>query len=121
MQSDFKNENLDNEKFKISRAINLLFKNNLSEFTMNDLKNVHLKETPNHIKIDNSNLSKNVNNIILSQTMNVNKEKMLFTTINETKLEKTIPVFNVDNSQAQKIENPNSNYNNSNNSVCSIN
>ena len=112
MKSDYKNENLSNEKFKISRAINLIFKNNLCEFTFNEFKNVEIKESLNKIKVENSTSSKNVNNI--NQTMNANKEKMLFTTINETKLEKNLPVFNVDNSQIQKIENTNSNYNNYN-------
>jgi hypothetical protein len=108
MKSDYKNENLSNEKFKISRAINLIFKNNLCEFTFNEFKNVDLKESLNEIKVENSTSSKNVGT--LNQTMNANKEKMLFTTTNETKLDKNHAFFNVDNSHIQKIENTNSNY-----------
>lgn len=115
MKSDFKNENLSNEKFKILRAINLIFKNNLSEFTLNEFKNVDPKESLHQIRVENSTSSKSISNTDQNQTMNVYKDKMLFTTINETKLEKNIPVLNVDNNQIPKIENTNSNYNNYNN------
>jgi hypothetical protein len=102
LKSEIKNENLACEKFKISRAINLLFKNNLSELTINEFK---IRENTTNMMSDSSNALMNVNHVNPYHSINsTSKDKMLFSTINEARTDKNITLFNVDNTQPGKIE-----------------
>lgn len=112
---NIKNHSLASEKLKISRAINLLFKNNLSEFTLNDLKiSSPIPNMSQNIVKEHSGTVNNVKEQNLSQSLSGNnKEKMLFTSVNEIKKEKNPPTLKMENNpnQLPKIENSNSKYN----------
>jgi hypothetical protein len=109
IKSHNSNEIMISEKSKISRAINLLFKNNLPEFNLNDFKNLKIKENYSLNKVDNMKTTiHNINNNNNNQaSCGNNKDKLLFTTVHENKVDKNPPIFNVDNCIPKKVENSN--------------
>ena len=107
IHSDNSITKMTDEKINILSSMNLIFKNNLPEYTLCEFDNLKIKENTNVNKVESTNAAvPNLKNIATIQTNIVNsKDKLLFATINEGKVDKITPLFNVENGISKKNDN----------------
>jgi len=102
IHSDNSNIKMPDEKINILRAMNLIYKNNLPEYNLDEFNNSKIKDNSNVVEDKKSDVP-NLKNISTIQTNILsNKDKLLFATIHEGKADKITPLFNVDNSLSKK-------------------